>query len=259
MAKPRRSKSSRLALAERNSYFEIAKRPLQILAFLLPLIFVYELALTFLLQSQDNVRTVLAHRYLLDFFDAFNVAPRGGLHLGGIAIVVVLIIWHVLERRPWKISYGAMGIMALESLALTLPLLVLSQLISRAGASSASVAFEPTALQGMNLTSKIAISIGAGLYEELVFRMLLIAVIHTLLVDVGKASHQVGAIVAVIVSAAAFTAYHRFETASKMTFYFLAGAYFGGLYVLRGFGIVAATHAFYDVLAVSLWPDHGAG
>ena len=54
----------------------------------------------------------------------------------------------------------------------------------------------------------MSISIGAGLYEELLFRMMLIAVLHTLLVDVGKLASPVGATIAVVISAAAFTAYH---------------------------------------------------
>ena len=244
MAKSRRPRQggARQSLTDRHAYWSISKRPLQILAFLLPLIILYELALTFLLQSQESVRTVLAHRYLLQFFDAFNVAPQGGLHLGGIAIVVVLLIWHILERSPWRVSIGVCGFMAVESLVLTVPLLVLSQIVTR----SAAGAFAP-ALQDLDKWSQVSISIGAGLYEELMFRMLLIAVVHTLLVDVGKASHGLGAAIAVAVSAAAFAWYHPLKAQSDTIFYLLAGLYFGTIYVSRGFGIVVAVHAFYDI------------
>jgi hypothetical protein len=233
-------------LTDRHAYWSIVKRPLQILAFLLPLIILYELALTFLLQSQQSVQTVLAHRYLLQFFDAFNITPQGGLHMGGIAIIVVLLVWHVLERTPWKISYKACGFMALESIVLVIPLLVLSQIITRTVATSLA-----TSLQDLDKWSQVSISIGAGLYEELMFRMLLIAIVHTLLVDVGKASHQLGAIIAVVVSAAAFAWYHPLKSSSDTLFYFLAGLYFGAIYVVRGFGIVVAVHAFYDI--VTFW------
>jgi membrane protease YdiL (CAAX protease family) len=108
----------------------------------------------------------------------------------------------------------------------------------------------------LSFWSKMAISVGAGLYEELMFRMLLIAVIHTLLVDVGKASEGLGATIAVIISAAAFAWYHKSPgvamTAQQAMFYVLAGLYFGAIYVLRGFGIVVAVHALYDVIAFSL-------
>jgi hypothetical protein len=252
MSKPRRPRQNRRLPIEPRSYWDAVKRPLQILAFLLPLIILYEVALVFLLQSQESVRTVLAHRYLLDFFDTFRIAPRGALHLGGVAIIVVLLIWHMLERQPWRFSLGICGMMVVESLALTLPLIVLWQLIARATVAELGWAAEPPMLAGLDIWSKIGISIGAGLYEELLFRMLLIAVVHTLFVDVGKASNNLGAAIAIFVSAAAFTAYHRLDSASEMIFLFLAGLYFGCVYVIRGFGIVVGAHALYDVITVAV-------
>ena len=243
-------------------YLEVSKRPLQILAFLLPLVIAYEIGLALLLRSESGVLTNKAHETLLKFFAAFGVAPSSGFYLGGIAVVVVLLVWHLLARDPWRIDWRALGIMACESLLLSLPLIALGQVVIRLLA--ANLAYAPSgtdaSLEGLNLWSRISISIGAGLYEELMFRMLLIAVIHTLLVDVGKASSRVGAVVAVVVAAAAFTAYHPLSgpnggiSTQKAMFFFLAGLYFGAIYVARGFGIAVAVHAIYDILTVSLLP-----
>ena len=243
-------------------YLDVSKRPLQILAFLLPLVIAYEIGLALLLRSENGVLTNKAHETLLKFFAAFGVAPSSGFYLGGIAVVAVLLVWHVLTRDPWRIDGRALGVMACESLLLSLPLIALGQVVIRLLA--ANLAFAPSgtdaSLEGLNLWSRISISIGAGLYEELMFRMLLIAVIHTLLVDVGKASSRVGAVVAVVVAAVAFTAYHPLSgptggiSAQKAVFFFLAGLYFGAVYVARGFGIVVAVHAIYDILTVSLLP-----
>jgi hypothetical protein len=257
----------RLNPTARQHYLNISRRPLQILAFLLPLIVLYEIGLVMLLRSEHGVLTNKAHQSLLQFFNAFGVAPSSGFYLGGIVIVVVLAVWHVLNRDPWTVDYGAVGIMGVESLALTVPLLVLGQILTHASmpalnlellAQSAPSGDSGVSLAGLSLVSKLAISVGAGLYEELMFRMLLIAVLHTLLVDVGKASHNVGAIIAVVVSAAAFTAYHPLRDAAgglsvqKLAFFFLAGLYFGAIYVVRGFGIVVGVHALYDIVTVSL-------
>ena len=151
--------------------------------------------------------------------------------------------------------------MGAESLGLTIPLLVLGLLI---GGSTAAVAPSTAPdLAAMNIWSRLTISIGAGLYEELLFRMMLIAILHTLLVDVGKLPSPLGAGIAVVVSAAAFTGYHPLNDDAgalswrRVGFYFLAGLYFGVVYVVRGFGIVVATHAFYDVLVVSMLTDSG--
>lgn len=264
MAKSKSSRLSRRFPADRHAYWNVARRPLQILAFLLPLIVVYEFSLIMLLRSEHGVITNNAHISLLRFFEAFGVAPTSGFYLGGVAVVVVLLVWHVLNRDPWRIDYGALGLMALESLALTLPLLIIGQLIMRLLAMNLGFAqADPSALGNLGVLSKIAISVGAGLYEELMFRMLLIALVHTLLVDIGKASHGLGAAIAVVVSAAAFTAYHPLATATgsmsaqKVAFFFVAGVYFGAVYVMRGFGIVVAVHALYDVITFSLLTPAG--
>lgn len=258
MSKPRRSRPGRSTLADKRNYLDISKRPLQILAFLFPLVVAYEFGLVLLLRSEHGVLTNRAHETLLKFFAAFGIEPASGFYLGGVAVVVVLLTWHVLSRQRWTIDYPALGIMALESVALAMPLLVLAGLIVREAAPAVNLLASATApanlLANQGLGAKVAISIGAGLYEELLFRMMLIAVIHTLLVDVGKASHNLGAGIAVVVAAAAFTWYHPLEgptgelSLHRLIFFFLAGLYFGAIYVVRGFGIVVGVHAVYDVI-----------
>ena len=104
---------------------------------------------------------------------------------------------------------------------------------------------------------KIAVSIGAGLYEELVFRMLLIAFIHTVMCNVFKLSDLTGITLGVIISAILFALYHDLPNAGSLSaltlfFFSVAGIYLGILYISRGFGIAAATHAAYDLVATTV-------
>jgi membrane protease YdiL (CAAX protease family) len=244
------------------SYWVASKQPLPILWFLLPPIVAYEAGLALLLRSSEGVLTNKAHETLLRFFDAFGLPASGGLFLGGAAIVVVLLVWHVLTREAWRLDLATPGIMAVESLALTVPLIVMGVVI---GSSSVAAApgggAGPTDLTAMSIWERVAIVVGGGLYEELLFRMLLIAILHTLLVDVGKLRSATGAGIAIVVSAIAFTVYHPLAdpnatdaglSVRRIAFYFLAGLYFGAVYVVRGFGIVVGTHALYDILVVTL-------
>jgi membrane protease YdiL (CAAX protease family) len=107
----------------------------------------------------------------------------------------------------------------------------------------------------------VVFSLGAGIYEELLFRLIAIALLHGLLVDVLAMPQQYGAPTVVVLSAIAFALYH-FDQFSAMqwtpadwgrfAFYTLAGVYFAAIYMLRGFGIVAGAHAVYDILWVGL-------
>ncbi len=259
MTRTRASGATGESQAWLSTYLGVSKKPLTILAFLLPLVVAYEIGLAFALRSSQGVLTNKAHVTLLRFFDTFGISAGGGLYLGGAVLVVVLLVWHVLNRDPWRLEPATPGLMAVESLIVTIPLIVLAQVILRNSAGSqpmpATPVVDPTALGSLTIWSKLAISIGAGLYEELMFRMLLIAVLHTLLVDVGKLNSTLGAVIAIVVSASAFTIYHPSAGLGSGVFFFVAGLYFGGVYVVRGFGIVVGVHAIYDIIMVSMLPS----
>ncbi|UCD74175.1 MAG: CPBP family intramembrane metalloprotease [Phycisphaerales bacterium] len=260
MAKKSTSPRDRSAEPERLSYWEGARKPLQILTFLAPLIIVFELAL--LLWTSEDSFSNEARDMLLRFFDVFGITPAVGLHLGGLSLVVVLLVWHVLARDPWRIDAGGVGLMVVESIALAVPLIVLCQLVNQIVGDAQFALTVPTQARepwsGYDTPTRLLLSVGAGLYEELMFRMLLIAVVHTLLVDAAKIPNLPGAVVAVIVAAVAFTWYHQPVIAAgdrqlaHVAFYALAGVYFGALFLVRGFGIVVAVHAAYDMIVLTL-------
>jgi hypothetical protein len=68
---------------------------------------------------------------------------------------------------------------------------------------------------------------------------------------------------AAILAALLFSAFHYVGPYAyplelqSFTFRFLAGLAFSGLYLVRGFGIAAWTHALYDVFLVLLSPGGG--
>jgi hypothetical protein len=110
-------------------------------------------------------------------------------------------------------------------------------------------------LTTMPLLDGVVLSLGAGIYEELLFRVLLTGGLLALLVWMGFRRTPAAA-VAVIVSAFLFSAFHYVGPyaypleLNSFTFRLLAGVAFSALYVWRGFGIAAWTHALYDVFLV---------
>lgn len=254
-------------------YLEVSQRPLHMLLFLAPLILLYEWGTWMYATGEavgltsDQSRTIRAYKMIVWFFDALGA---GGLYLPGLALVVVLGVWHFLRRDSWEIHWGVPVVMLLESAVLALPLIVFGQVFARLMATADPGALLQNAgsgeLEALSWQAWLTFSIGAGIYEELMFRMILIALVHTITVDLFRMSSSNGAIIALGVSAVAFAAYHDgFWAGPGMidveaaVFYLFSGLYFGGVYLVRGFGVVVGAHAMYDIAATLLLPSASGG
>jgi hypothetical protein len=112
-------------------------------------------------------------------------------------------------------------------------------------------ALEP-GVGGMPVLAQVVLSLGAGFYEEVVFRGLVLGGLRSALRLLGKAGWGWDGLAAVA-AALLFSGYHYVGpyadplTLSSFTFRFVAGLLFSGLLVTRGFGITVLTHALYDV------------
>lgn len=249
------------------SYFRLSREPLHMLVFLLPLVVLHHIGSAIYLTDPDSgaVETIRAQSLMARFFELFGA---GGLYLPGLLLVVVLFLWKLLTPGRWHLRPLVIGGMFLESLAWSLPLLVLWQLVAdiapplTSGALAAMASPSPP-VPGADAGAlgRLTIAIGAGLYEELLFRLCAIALLHTILADGLRLGKMTSGAVAVLISAAAFALYHDAPFLSEgiidwpsLAFFFLAGVYFGALYLFRGFGIVVAAHAIYDVVALVIAP-----
>ena len=99
----------------------------------------------------------------------------------------------------------------------------------------------------------LMLSIGAGIYEELLFRVVLVGLIAWGAAKLLGWRPLVSGLAATVLGALIFSAFHyigpygdRLDVYS-FVFRTIAGLFFSGLYLLRGFGITAWTHALYDV------------
>ena len=104
----------------------------------------------------------------------------------------------------------------------------------------------------------LVLSVGAGLYEELVFRLILICVVVMVGADLLKLSPGWTMAVAVLLSAVLFAAHHHPPMGSepfampRFLFRSVAGAYLALLFLWRGYGVAAGTHVAYNVIVVIL-------
>lgn len=244
-------------------------RPFHVLAFLLPLLVAYELgSIFYLTDAAAGVhRTVEARRVMDDFFAVFGIV---GYLVPGFAMATVLLVWHIISRDRWVLDFKTLGGMLAESIAWTLPLLVMAATIEHArgavmepGTRTLTWLFPLAAqggeqIQGLSLGARLTLAVGAGLYEEMLFRLVGLALLHFILADLIGVPKTWSSALAVVLAAVAFAVYHQPAMSDwpRITFYVLSGIYFGTVYALRGFGIVVGTHAMYDVLVLTVLGSH---
>jgi membrane protease YdiL (CAAX protease family) len=234
-AAPRRK--NRTAGEPRNipkDYWTRSQLPLASLAFLIVPIIIYELGTRFTRQE------IIAFNLLQDFFHLFGATGRS---LPAMAVVGILLTWHIARNDPWRVDLKVLAFMAVESIAWAIPLMLIGKVL-----------YDHLALSGFG--TSCVLSIGAGIYEELVFRLIAFTALHFLLRDWLKIENTYAYLAMVLISAICFSLYHYLgpEQFHWRTFVFraVAGIYFGGLFLWRGFGVTCGSHVIYDILIAAV-------
>jgi hypothetical protein len=232
-------------------YWAESCRPLASLAFIAPLLVIYELGVLWQGPAAARNGADVWLRQLLDLigFGQYFLLPA--------MTVVILLGWHYTTHQPWRLSRGTLGGMAVESAALSVCLWLLLQLqgavlamvAGGAGPAPQSVAVLSTGGGWGGLVGYL----GAGVYEELLFRLMLLPVAAFAIRWMGLAGKPSLAIAVVLTSLAFAGAHHVGPHGESLDWFLilfrtLAGVFFCVLFIQRGFGIAAGTHAGYDIL-----------
>ena len=231
----------------KDSYWQVTHHPLQSLVFLLPMILAYEIgtALTIRNFGEAQHRELAASQLLHWFFSLFGASS---VYLPGAVLVIVLLGWHMVYRYPWKVRFMALLGMAAESIGLAMLLVVLNFVLHSVG--------QPDTLQAAREDIReLLFSIGAGIYEELVFRLIVIAVLAVVFNQLLRMREAASVALIVILSSLFFAVSHHEPIGAdawdvqRFAFRAAAGAYLAAVFVLRGFGLAVGCHVVYDVIA----------
>jgi membrane protease YdiL (CAAX protease family) len=222
------------------------------LLFLMPWLVVYELCL---LASASPVENAAA-AWLKDLGQTLG---REGLL--AVTLLTCLLFCVVLLRRVGQApgDQGVYGGMLVEGLVYG----ALLGVVSKALASTLPLGrMVPLAADGSGLPAlrewveTLGLAVGAGVFEEVAFRGLLLAGLLALLVHGVGADRATGGVLAVLASAWVFSSYHHWGLGGEpwhpavFAFRFWAGVALGALYLGRGLGIAAFAHGFYDTLVM---------
>ncbi|MHC5118964.1 MAG: CPBP family glutamic-type intramembrane protease [Planctomycetota bacterium] len=231
----RKAVSGQLVSYIPNSYAERTSRPIYALVYLLGFLLCFMIG-TILLQpssisqslSEPEVR-VVAFIWVQNIMEFLGFSPRAALIGTPLVVVIILLALQITSKTSWGVKFADFFLQGADIQSL--------------------------------LWSDIVTGIGAGIYEELVFRLVLICLLMLIFQDLFGVEKKLAVILSVAISAVLFSAHHHIFfanghfyqgdtfTVGKFVFRAIAGVYFAVLYAARGFGITAGTHAFYNILA----------
>jgi membrane protease YdiL (CAAX protease family) len=235
------------------SYWAATRRPFPSLLLVAPLVITYEWAVIWLGGATPGKLRTGADTWMRNALAALGVDDRWLLPL---LLVVILLGWQVVSYRDWRFSPGILAGMVVESLVWAVMLVGISRLID-AGFSyleqrgTGALAIGPGKHDA--LVSSLIGYVGAGIYEETLFRLILVPAFYWTL-RLLQAPQILAITFAVTGSALLFTlAHHAGSPGEPFTWFafifrWMAGVFFAWVFVLRGFGVAVGTHAIYDIL-----------
>ncbi len=228
------------------SYLLKSKTSFYSFLFTLPLFFLYEINILFL--SWDDILVVrngadFLMRNILESFDIYGLYGLGLVFFLGL---LVTYIFFIKEDQKQEVNVNFLFIMLAESIlwSVVLYFLLFKFMV---------LLMNPV---GKTILQQVTLAIGAGIYEEFLFRVLLIAGLSGILGFVFMWDKTFKNIIAVVLSGGIFSAFHfmgeygDFFSMELFLIRFFAGLILGVLYMYRGFGITAYTHSIYDLIVL---------
>ncbi|HEY0778305.1 MAG TPA: CPBP family intramembrane glutamic endopeptidase [Gemmatirosa sp.] len=187
------------------------------------------------------------------------LGPRGPVAFGALVVGgATVLVWRDVRRAHDGVRARVLVAMLAESAALAVVCGVgvgaATGLVLRVlSVGAPALARSAGGVSALAAPARLMLSLGAGLYEELLFRVVLVGALAALGRRVLGLTPRAAGALAVVVGALLFSSAHYVGaygdrlTLASFVFRAIAGLFFSALYLLRGFGITAWTHALYDV------------
>ena len=209
----------------------------------LPLLVVYEILVIMTQSRYWGIRNA-ADMWIRTFLMAFDLRAQ---HLTFVMIGIAFALIPVAKTRSYGVKLKANFFLLMLAEAFTYSLVlggVLQSILRLSGLAAGGPA--NGALQNF------ALSLGAGLFEEIIFRVLLLNLLFFLLNYIFK-NKITTAVISVLAASFLFSLSHYIGSMAdswelySFMFRWIAGMIFTALYFMRGFAITAYTHALYDI------------
>ncbi len=244
------------------SYWSEAREPLVCIVFLAPLMALYEMGVRWL---ENGDAALLRNGADLWMRDGLNRIGLGHPFLLPCLVVGLLLIWHVVRGSPWRFSADTLVGMTAESLLFALLLVTVGQL---EGLLFEGLGLAPITLRALAAGlgtfpwPRFVSFVGAGVYEEVLFRLCLLPACYVVLRAV-RLNRRAAWLTAIVASSLTFAAAHYVGpfadawSAYSFAFRTTAGVYFAVVFLSRGLGVAVGCHVLYDILVGIVLPALG--
>ena len=202
--------------------------------------------------SQIRVSSEVWIKQVLALLGATELRVLGALVL---LLGVGILLYERKKKIPIRFRYFV-GIFFESICYAVLVAVLVSQVVGTIFYEGMALTGQESPLDQQSMGLKLALSIGAGLYEELLFRVLLVGGMAAVFRVVFR-TQTVGYVLAALIGAFVFSGIHYIGTLGdpftlpSFSFRFLFGLALNVLYLVRGFGVAAWTHALYDIMIVT--------
>lgn len=169
------------------------------------------------------------------------------LILGGVYLGFLTLLW---TRNALVLNRVLPMLLESAIYALTLGSLILFVMDNLIGLDLLAISDVEQVLASSKIANALMVSMGAGVHEELVFRLGGMGLLGVLLARMG-ARHGVALIISAVISALLFSAAHHGAAGeafhiSAFIYRFLAGLVFAAIFYFRSLAHAVYSHFFYD-------------
>lgn len=234
-------------------YFEDTKTLLYSFLFSLPLFLIYEGLIIISQPSADQIVRISVDVWIKAVFSSLGVNAVSFSLL--VVLLAGIIILYKERERLRTLNFKYFPALLAESTVYG----IIVAFISSALTSALLNISASNPVEELSYLQKLALSLGAGLYEELFFRVILVSLFILIFNKLFNNKKWASVSAAVVLSALLFSAVHYtgsmgdFFTLNSFFYRFLFGLILNGIYVARGFGVAAWTHALYDVMVITFF------
>ncbi len=226
-------------------YFRLSRSWPGSLIIIIPLLLVYEVGV--LVQQRSAATAASIVKGPLAF-----LGPRGMLAFNLVVVgAFIVAAAHLPRRRRLRVwPFPLMVAEAMLYAALMAPFIHL--------ALTGRITLNDLRLPDHVSASAVIVSAGAGVYEELLFRGLLLGVLYLVFLRVLKLHEVLAGTLALVAAAAIFSAWHFLGpqadpvSAGRFSYRLVAGLVLSVVFLMRGMGIACYTHAIYNMITLGL-------